>query len=325
MKRIGGFVFAIALLLYFSIESKAQQKEYYFSQYQLSPQLINPAFTGINQSWNALVGFRTVNAEVEGKPKNYFFGFNGNFMQQATSNEEGAEESAKSMPSHGIGGFVYNREASGFDHVVWGASYSYYRPISSSFALSGGVGFYADYQHLDMDQFYARDPNDPRYLDLLRKNGKSTTYNITGGVGIYGHNYFLGYMYNQDLGESITGSQPIDVFISFHGHQVSAGYKLEINPLWSVLSSAHYRLLTDDDDSFIGALRFAYQDLFDFGAVYKYDEAIGFNVSFLVKKHLQLAYSFDLAISGEHNINKGSHEVVLGYRFWSEKRKLNFW
>ncbi|MCG8475867.1 MAG: type IX secretion system membrane protein PorP/SprF, partial [Cytophagales bacterium] len=123
----------------------AQQREYFYNQYFQHPQIVNPAFTGVNQAWELKLGFRKSISKLEVEPNNLFMGVNGAFMDKrslARAKTKYSEEIPAvysimfRKPYQGVGGFIFNRKAGGFVHLVGGGTFSYFNPLTKKWAIS---------------------------------------------------------------------------------------------------------------------------------------------------------------------------------------------
>ncbi|MCG8475132.1 MAG: type IX secretion system membrane protein PorP/SprF, partial [Cytophagales bacterium] len=169
-----------------------------------------------------------------------------------------------------------------------------------------------------------RQQNDPRYLELVSQGGSKSNFNLTGGLGLFHARFYLGYTFGQYLGKSLL-SDPMDVLVAYKGSNISIGYKFGLNENWKIFSSAHYKLLFSHKDSFLATIRAKYKGFLEFGSTYKNEESAGFFAGFQVKKLVELTYSYELPVSDNSSVGKGTHEVVLGFRITQVQRRSYFW
>lgn len=319
---------------------KAQQRENFYSQYYQNPQILNPAFSGIDNFWSVDVGYRRSMTGIDNPPNNYFLGLNGilpishntnePYNSLWLSNDKVIDQYESNLPimggvsRHGLGGFVYKREAGMYDHTVGGISYAYYVPLTRQWMLSSGVGFYLDHQRFDIDNLRIREVDDIRYLRLLNEEGKSTTYDLHVGLALHSRNVYFGYTFSQYFGTSVTDDQ-LDVLVGYRGHLIDLGYKYRLNVFWSLMASVHYKILNSDKDAYLVSLRADYKNLLNFGFAYKDKEAVAGMIGFNIKNKVHISYSYDLPTPEMETMSDGSHEIVLGYNLFAGSGKKYFW
>ena len=58
------------------------------------------------------------------------------------------------------------------------------------------------------------------------------------------------------------------------------------------------------------------------GASYRVNDAYAFMGTFGITKQFSLGYAYELGVSKLNNYQNGTHEVMLGYDFGFEKKKV---
>ncbi|BDD12151.1 hypothetical protein FUAX_45830 (plasmid) [Fulvitalea axinellae] len=327
MKKI---LLAVSFLALLAGDVFGQRKAYYFSQFYQNPQILNPAFSGVDSVWTVDVGYRKTITDFDGSPESFFVGGNGTFplsrYREGIGENRHAQYEAEESPQsrHGVGAFVYKRSVSDYRHVVGGASYSYYVPLARSWTVSGGASFYIDNWNLDLDNLRPRRRDDPTYQDLLNDGGESTSYDLQVGVAVFRKNFYFGYTFSQRLG-SPTVSDEADALVGYTGHGFNAGYRWIFSADWSLLGSAHYKILAHSKNAYLLAARADYKNVLDFGVAYKDRDAVTALFGLTVSKKIRFSYSYDLPTPEMSSDGKGSHEVVIGYQFLSGDKGRYFW
>ncbi|BDD12200.1 hypothetical protein FUAX_46320 (plasmid) [Fulvitalea axinellae] len=299
----------LAIVFFSSTTAVAQSSDYYFSLYHQNPQAINPAFSGLGGT-SLNTGYRKTVTDFSGSPEMFLMGANV---------KVGSSETVR---GHGLGGFVYSRKAGGFQHAVGGLSYAYHVPLKENLSLSGGAAFYYDRWNLDEEDLRPRDRSDVKYRELLDSDGRSTNYDVQVGVALNGESFYFGYTFSQRLGD-VDVADGADALVGYSGHSFDAGYRRPFAGNFTFLGSAHYKVLTHADDSYMLAGRVAYKDVINGGLAYKDGSALALLLGFRTGKKLGISYAYDVPATEKSNVSDGAHEIVLEYRF--SGRNMFFW
>ncbi len=160
-------LFAFILLAF---PTFAQQDPLY-SQYMFNPLLINPAYAGLNNNFNAMVGYRTQWTGFEGQPTT----FNASAHTSLLNNKIGA------------GMLITNDQIGNIKNTETNFSFSYKLNLKEtvfSFGMQAGVQNYrTDYSDLTI-----LDPTDNAFLGGER----GTRLNLGAGAILKNERYFIG-------------------------------------------------------------------------------------------------------------------------------------
>jgi type IX secretion system PorP/SprF family membrane protein len=186
MKNLYLLLFSLA-----SISAVAQQDPLY-SQYMLNPLVINPAYSGLNNNLNAMVGYRTQWTGLDGQPQT----FNASVHTSLVNNKVGA------------GILVVNDKIGNTSTTEANATFAYklnFEQSTFSFGMQAGVQSYnSDYSSLNI-----LDKGDNAFTGGER----GSRINMGVGVALKSEKYFIGLSVPRLLPSTFeNGGQEFDLY-----------------------------------------------------------------------------------------------------------------
>lgn len=175
------------------------QQDPLYSQYLNNPLLINPAFTGLNNRFNAVAGYRTQWAGFDGSPTTLNFTSHLSFFENKA----------------GVGIQVVQDKIGDNNNTEISASYSYKLVFSESalsFGLQTGVMNFRN----DLGSINPRDQNDPAF-GLVNQ----AKFNVGGGLIFSGDRFLVGLSAPRLLPTTVeSGGRELEVY---HQHYYLTG------------------------------------------------------------------------------------------------------
>ncbi len=313
------------------------QEQFQLTNYIYSIHAINPAFSGIEDAVNMNLGFRRQWSAIEGAPLTYYVGFNSSLsgLKNINNNSKTLRKSVprlyrklKNEPgsiNHGIGIYISGNTFGPFREYSTYATYSFMYQIDKDFLIAGGLSlqyinqrFIADKVSLynpDLDQVYQNYAGDPANISTL---------NINAGVLVYGNHFYAGYSLHQIPSIQLSG----DNFTKAGNDKIvqyfSAGYNTILGPQLILQPSTlvKYNKINNFQVNVVAKLK--YRDLLWGGVSWRYSEAIGLIIGFKIGNNLYLNYSYDYYTGDINLYSQGTHELVLGYRLFSDRLSNQF-
>jgi type IX secretion system PorP/SprF family membrane protein len=168
------------------------QQDPLYAQYLLNPLLVNPAYTGLNNNFNAMVGYRTQWMGMDGQPQT----MNANVHSSFVNNKVGA---GMMVYSDRIGNTVTTETNLMFAYKLEGPRHTF------SFGMNGGIlNFRSDYSGLNL-----RDPNDLAFS----AGERGSRANLGAGVALKSERYFIGFSVPRMLPSRFeTGGQAFELY-----------------------------------------------------------------------------------------------------------------
>lgn len=282
---------------------KAQQRPLY-SQYMLNQYLINPAFTGATDSYEATTNFRYQWVGLVDAPRTYALTVQG---PSKTGN-------------YGLGGSLFNDVTGPTSKTGINLSYAYHLKLSGNqrlaMGLSGGIMQFK----VDGTKITVFDAG-----DQVLSNQRMSTLVPDFGFGIYWYQKKKFYI-------GVSAPQTIESPISFVDNNVktlskltrhffaNAAYTFNLGDNFAIEPSVLVKYSAPVDLQFDAGARIFFRDVIWIGAVYRTDDAIsgiiGYNTP---DDKITIGYSYDFTTTNVQNYSFGTHEIMLKARFGAKK------
>ncbi|NBP70602.1 MAG: type IX secretion system membrane protein PorP/SprF [Cytophagia bacterium] len=338
-------LYTFIMLLISCATSFAQQQAYY-TQYVLNPFVSNPALAGIETYWDVKFSYRDQWQGIEGAPQTTYVTVNGPLKKILNSKHTTGTVPApvpdsrkkirstyaqkyKAITPHGGAGLVfYNDKTGPINRYVIQGSYAYHIGVapktSISFGLGGGIqGVRLNTNQLD---FGTSNPNDPSVI--VNGNVNDIRPDLSAGVWVYSAFYFIGgaaqnlipvkTMYGQTSAEQVIKPNMM----------LSAGYKFLLNDQISFLPSTMIKFVNNAPINFDINAKVQYRDILWTGLSYRHSKTLAGMLGINVNSTMNFAYAYDFMASELHNVNRGTHEIVIGLLLGNRNRVLcprDFW
>ncbi len=318
-------IIAAIVLLTCMLGARAQQDPAY-SMYVFNGQFINPAYSGSHEVVSLMAIYRQQWVGLDGAPST------GNISLNMPLRRE----------QYAIGLMVSNDKIGLGNTFSFTPSFAYRIKIKKSklcFGLQGSFAYY--YRNNSKSELPSTTPDATTSI-----NTNLFVPNVGFGIYWYGKNYFVGasvpHLMPSSLGDKVGVLSYNSVLARVYNYYVfTAGYvvgkdnaSVKFKP--SILMKWQQGLpnnipqfdlnlaLLVINRMWIGAsVRTSGNAYTASGAPLKFGpESLAGYVQVRVTPQLQLAYSYDATLSNLRNANSGTHEIMLGYDFWYNKRRF---
>jgi len=303
---IRSYLFPLMLtgFILISLQSAGQQNPL-FSQYMFNGLLINPAYTGSQESMVLTAGSRS-----------QWTGLNGAPQTQVAS----IHSPIKLSRSSAGGVIVHDQIGVTKQYTVYG-TYAYAIPVSEHGRISVGAQAGVTYYHSNLSDLFIVTPNgqsDPAFAQT------ESRYLPNLGIGVY---YYTNRSYvglsaptlinnhweNQD---AIAKSRQTRQYLFSAGHVFDIGRNLKLKP--NVL------LKYIEGESFqydLNANLFIH-DVIWLGVSYRVKDSFDMLVQWNITNQLSVGYSYGYPISSLASTQFGTHEIVLNYRIKNNRNVI---
>lgn len=187
---------------------------------------------------------------------------------------------------------------------------AYVLPVSETSKLSFGVKAGATFFSTDFNGFVYSDPlPDPAFAENLSR----TFPNIGAGIFYFTENYYLGFSapnlleskhLREESGIVTQGSENIHLFLT-GGYVFNLNENLKLKPAFMAKQVGGAPLAIDLTANVL------INDKIEFGAAYRFDDAVSGLVNFAITPTLRVGYAYDYTVSNLGRFNNGSHEILL--------------
>ena len=283
-------LFRLAFTL-LSFTTFAQQDPLY-SQYLVNPLLINPAYAGINNNFNAMVGYRTQWTGFDGQPQT----FNASIHTSLVNNKVGA------------GLLLINDKIGSVSNTEVNASFAYKLQLKDqvlSFGMQAGMqNFRTEYSKLTLV-----DPGDNAFIGGER----GTRINVGAGAILKSEKYFVGLSVPRLLASRFTnGGQEFELY-SRHFY-LMAGYVHYLNERIRFKPSVLLRGVKGAPASVDLAFNVNFNALHTAGVFTRNFNTYGILLQTLLAEKYRFGYVFELPTNRSVGAQFTTHEISLGIR-----------
>jgi len=295
----------VVLLVSGTTVINAQQLPHY-SQYLLNGFVLNPAIAGMND-------YNLVQSNVR---------YQWVGMNEAPRTFLVSANFAYNPKKVGIGGYMFTDIAGPITRTGINLAYAYHLDMGNDLRMSMGVfGGMLQYR-INGSEIILADEEE-RYLfdeveTALIPDASLGTYFYTdeGFVGI-SFNHLFHTKIKQDLFDESSASFG---YLSNHLF-IAGGYKFELREDLEIEPSAFVKIVSPIPPQLDLSVRLFYQEQLWLGVSYRTEDAVSVMIGYEYKEMFHFGYSYDFTTSDLRLYSDGSHEVMLGYRFDSKKKK----
>ncbi len=316
----------LALLLTLSWSTAGAQEYLRSSQYIFNNFLLNPALSGMDSYIDLKVGHRQQWSGIDGAPTSQYISINapiGDEEIRSSINSfsgRGYNPLSRSIvdsytaaePHHGFG-LIANTEKGGLVRQnSMNATYAYHLGLTSdvnmSFGVSGGINSLS----FNVEDVKAESEVDPLfgadYNNRIRPD-------LGFGVWIYGPRLYVGASIKQVLGQRnvIRDNKSVAEAYQKPTMYATTGVKLFLDEEIAMIPSLLVSYWSNAPAAVDLNMKFAYQDIVWLAGSYRYNDAFSFMAGINVSSLVNLTYSYDMSTSAVRRVNRGTHEIGLGF------------
>ncbi len=271
---------------------QAQQTPQY-TQYMYNMSVVNPAYM-IDEPGIIQLGslYRTQWVGLEGAPKtaNVFAHIPLSDKIQLSANYINDKIGSKTI----------------INQNVFNLDFAYKLTITETTSLS--LGLKAGVNQLGVD-FTKAETTTIQNL----QNTSHTSLNMGAGVYLFGRKSYVGISTPNLIPNQITSADK-NVFKEKSHFYLIGGYVFDVSRSIKFKPSTVVKYVNQAPLTFDVATNFLFNERFEIGASYRYQDAVNALVGFYINPNLRIGYAYDYSISDLDYFNKGSHEIILLYR-----------
>lgn len=278
----------IAVFSFFSAVLWAQQ-EPIFANYLSNPLVLNPAYAGINNVFNASVSYRSQWSGFDGAPTTASFSGHSSFVD----NKVGA-------------GLLFVTDKLGAQTNTYVSAAGSYKidfgDFVFSFGMQAGIVRFSE----DASELNAFDPTDP----LFNQDNTFSKFNIGTGVALKGDNFFVGLSVPRlvNNAEDIEG---IETELYNRHVYLTLGYVYELNTVLALRPSAILRAVGDAPASLDLSGSLIINDKYTAGLLTRNFNTYGLLAQMNISDKLRFGYIFEIPSEKSVGSSFNSHEFTL--------------
>jgi len=132
---------------------------------------------------------------------------------------------------------------------------------------------------------------------------------------LFADSYYVGLSVPNLIPSKLKADNSESIFQATAHYYLTGGYVFEVSDKFKVKPSAIIKEVIGVPLSFDVSMNVLYNNRFELGISYRYDESISGLVAVNVTPNLRLGYAYDYNHNDLKNYNDGSHEFILLYKF----------
>jgi len=277
----------------------AQQPPQY-TQYMYNTSALNSGYTGSNGKLEATLLHRSQWVGLEGAPTVQSFTFEGKLKERI-----------------GIGLGIINDDIGAANNLKVNANFAYQIPVGYYTRLALGINAGLDILKVDWSKGTFENGLDP----IFQENVNTTRPVLGAGAYLHGKKWYVGLSSNNFLNSQIYNDNDANVtdrksqyyFMGGYVFDVSKNLKFKPTLLAKHVSGAP--LTVDISGNFL------VKEVLVLGVAYRYDDALSALAGFTISKKFYVGYAYDYSIAGLQSYNDGSHEIILKYTLFDNKKR----
>ncbi len=270
------------------------QQDPSYTLYQYNMNIINPAYAGINELSELNLNHRSQWVNLDGSPKTQSLSF-----------------SKPMTDKMGLGISIVNDKVYVLKQTDVYIDYSYRLQISDSTNLYFGLKAGGTFIDIDLNSLGIM--NDPVFSENVNR------FNPNVGLGFYlkGEKYYLNLSapsllkskrYEKD---GIVVTHATDELHIYAG----AGYTFNLNDEVTLTPSILGRFVSGAPSSVDLTATTGLYEMMDIGISYRIDESVSFLGLFKIAQWVHLGYAYEATTTDVKDYSKGSHEILLRFKF----------
>jgi type IX secretion system PorP/SprF family membrane protein len=294
----------IIILFVSAVVVRAQQIPHY-SQYWLNDFVLNPAIAGTKNYFEAKSNNRYQWIGITDAPRTYILSLNGPIVNERM----------------GVGGYVFTDIVGPTRRTGGYGSYGYKVSLSDNIKLSMGLSAGVLQFAVDAAKINLRDEFDPALSNGLQS---VVVPDASFGFLVYtDKKWYLGVTANQLFNNRLKFFEQKDLNsntnrLALHATAM-AGYRFYVNDDFAVEPSVFIKYVSPVPVQIDGSLRFIYKDKLWAGGTFRTNDAIVASIGYLMNNNLIFGYSYDYSTSNLRNYSSGTHELMIGVRFYKKR------
>ena len=291
----------VFFLIVLSSKIWAQQFPQY-SQYLLNDFAVNPAIAGSNSFYEVKINQRNQWVGITDAPRTLILTLNGPFKTKNV----------------GLGGTIYSDVVGPTRRSGSNFNYAYHLKIQKGLKLSLSLTAGLMQFSIDGSKVTTRDPGDTYFANQFLSS-------IVPGFG------FSAYLYHDDYFFGLSAPQLTQKKVSFFtvdhklneltpAYFITGGYRFKISDDFKIEPSVLAKYSNPAPMQFDVNTRVFYKDQIWLGSTIRIKDSFTGLIGFIFQQNLLVGYSYDYTFSGLRKYSSGTHEIMVGMRFVSNKK-----
>jgi type IX secretion system PorP/SprF family membrane protein len=291
---------AIAILMAL-LDVHAQQDPHY-TQYMYNMNVINPAYAGSKENLSFGLLYRKQWIELEDAPTTFSF--------------SGSAPVGKNV---GLGLSIISDKIGPVQESNIYGDFSYTLNLGGERRLALGLKAGMTFQKIGLRSIIQPtlpDPNDGAF----QEDTNNSKLNIGTGLFYYTNNYYLALSIPNMLKSVHLDYNGVKYGNEIQHYFLTGGYVFDVNPNLKFKPFAMIKSAIGTQSSIDLSTNFLYQEKFEAGVTYRFQDSFGLMVNYAVSPSLRIGYAYDHIISDLKVTTPSSHEIILLFDLYLPKK-----
>ena len=291
----------VIISLFVGLQSFAQQDPQY-TQYMYNTINVNPAYAGSRGVTSIFGLYRTQWMGLDGAPETATVSVNAPVGKNV-----------------GLGLSVVNDRIGPMDNTSFAVDFSYTLKTSENWNLALGIKGKANLLNVDYNKLHIRVPTDFMFQNNIQNKFSP---NVGAGVYMYSDKSYIGLSVpsfieteNYEHNELAVVKERLHFYL-IGGHVFNLSYDWQFKPAAMVKTVSGSPLQVDVSANFL------YNQVFTFGAAYRWDASVSALLGFQISKSVFVGYAYDMETTKLQDYNSGSHEIFLRFDLLKKTTKV---
>lgn len=298
MKKLSLLVLLLCIL---STEFATAQQDPQYTQYMYNMNVVNPAYAGSKEGLSLTALYRKQWSGFNDAPKTFTFSAHAPFGDKV-----------------GLGLSVIKDELGPISETNVYADFSYTLQIGANTKIALGIKAGATFHDVGLTDLDLQDPNDP----FFSKNINNTYPNVGAGAFLYGDNFYVGLSVPNLLSSVHLDENGLKYGSETNHYFATAGYVFQVSENVKLKPSVMVKSAFDAPVSFDGNFNVLFFEKFELGVSYRLDDSFSGLVGFQVTENIRIGYAYDYITSDLDAVANASHEVIITFDLFFNKRTL---
>lgn len=330
-------ILAICFLFGIPLGANGQAKVL-FSQYFQNLPAFSPALTGVNDFLDIKIAYRKQWSGIPDSPESLFVSAyhratpGANRYQDnslSIGNETNYENPSKKRAtplSVGFGGYLLTNKQGGIRQTEGLLNAAIHVPIRERTYLSMGISSGISHARVDLSALWVQDPeNDLTYLSYLQNGTANTFLNLNSSIAIHSDDFYVSYGAMELVRTFIGGNNDVNNEGARLRHHILGGYRIHLNHKHDLIPTTLVRVESGMPAFYDVGIRWRYDQNFWAGASYRNDKSFAGMLGFMLNDKFTLGYTYEYNNNDFAAFGNGSHEVILGVRFFNHDKYVPVW
>ncbi|MCH2490035.1 MAG: type IX secretion system membrane protein PorP/SprF [Flavobacteriales bacterium] len=298
MKKLSLLIFLLSILC---IDMVSAQQDPQYTQYMYNMNVVNPAYAGSKESLSITALYRRQWSGFDQGPETITFSGHSPISDKI-----------------GLGLSAIKDELGPISETNVYADFSYTLQLSETLQIALGIKAGATFHDVGLSSLDLQDPNDPFFSQDIN----NTYPNVGAGAFLYSDNFYLGLSVPNLLNSVHLDENGVKFGNETNHYFATAGYVFQVSENVKLKPSVLVKSAFDAPVSFDGNLNALFYERFEIGASYRLDDSFSGLVGFQVTPNVRVGYAYDRVTSDIKTVADSSHEVIVTFDLFFNKRAL---